>query len=152
MNTKIILKKTIKKLILKDGRICVDQQRILQEIANYYSHLFKSFDNQLTDINLENLTGGIPIRKLTKIESAYLEKPLTVSELGAALKEMKNNKTPGVDGFPAELFKVFWKDLKFWICASVSFSLEHGLLPASLRQCVITCLAKQDKARELIKN
>ena len=61
------IEKTIKQLILKDGSICVDQQRILQEIANYYSHLFKSFDNQLTDINLENLTGGIPIRKLTKI-------------------------------------------------------------------------------------
>ena len=93
------------KLTLKDGSICIDQQRILQEITNYYSHLFKSFDNQLT---LEILTSGIPIRKLTNIESAYLEKPLTVSELGAALKEMKNNKTPGVDGL-----KVFWKDLKF---------------------------------------
>ena len=152
MNTKIILKKTIKKLILKDGSICIDQQRILQEVANYYSNLFKSFDNQLTDINLEKLISDIPIRKLTKIESAYLEKPLTVSELGAALKDMKNNKTPGVDGFPAEFVKVFWKDLKFWICASVNFSFESGLLPASLRQCVITCLPKKDKARELIKN
>ena len=57
-----------------------------------------------------------------------------------------------VDSFPVEFLKVFWKDLKFWICVSVNFSFENGLLPASLRQCVITCLPKKDKARELTKN
>ena len=136
---------------MKDGSVCIDQQRILQEVANYYSNLFKCFDNQLTDINLKNLISDIPIRKRTKIESVYLEKPLTVSELGAALKDMKNNKTPGVDGFRAEVLKVFWKDLKFWICALVNFSFENCLLPTSLRQCVITCLPKRIKLENLLR-
>ena len=33
-------------------------------------------------------------------------------ELGADLKKMKNNKSPGIDGLSSEFFKVFWGKLK----------------------------------------
>jgi hypothetical protein len=33
-----------------------------------------------------------------------LDSTLTLEELGKGLKHMKNNKTPGIDGFSAEFF------------------------------------------------
>ena len=38
------------------------------------------------------------------IQSESIEGPLTYTEIHMALKQMKNNKTPGIDGFPAEFF------------------------------------------------
>ena len=41
------------------------------------------------------------------IQAQKLVGEITLSELAQALKTMKNNKTPGIDGFPSEFFKVF---------------------------------------------
>ncbi len=37
-----------------------------------------------------------------------LDKEITVEELVLAVKDTKNNKTPGCDGIPIEFYKVFW--------------------------------------------
>ena len=65
---------------------------------------------------------------------------------------MKNNKTPGIDGFPAEFFKVFWKQLGMLILKALNNSFEKGTLSTSLRQCLIVCLPKKGKQRQFIKN
>ena len=65
---------------------------------------------------------------------------------------MKNGKTPGIDGFPAEFLKVFWGRLKHFIQRAFYCSLTHNCLSESLRTCTITCLPKGDKPRELLKN
>ena len=51
------------------------------------------------------------INKLDDIEKDDLEGPLTYSELAQSVKNMKNNKTPGADGFLVEFFKFFWKEI-----------------------------------------
>ena len=51
--------------------------------------------------------------KLTPDEALHIEGPLTIKEIGSALKGMKHNKTPGIDGFPAEFYKMFCAKLKF---------------------------------------
>ena len=40
--------------------------------------------------------------------------PLTVAELSNVLKNMKNNKIPGLDGFPAEFYKSFGKSYSIY--------------------------------------
>ena len=65
---------------------------------------------------------------------------------------MKHNKTPVIDGFPAEFLKVFWGKIKFLITRVLNYSYKKGKLPISLRQSVISCLPKGDKSRELLKN
>ena len=94
----------------------------------------------------------VDIPKLTSLQATNLEGKLTIKELGEALKAMKNNKTPGLDGFPAEFLKVFWNQLKFYILRALNHSYEKGIMPISLRHCVISCLPKGDKPRELLKN
>ena len=81
-------------------------------------------------------------RKHTKFESEALNRPITITELSSIVKNMKNNKTPGIDGFPADFFKVFWKDLKTYVVRALNESYRGGILSPSLRQTVICCLPK----------
>ena len=48
------------------------------------------------------------IKKLSDKESQELEGEISYSELTFALKNMKNDKSPGLDGFTVEFFKFFF--------------------------------------------
>ena len=65
---------------------------------------------------------------------------------------MKNGKTPGIDGFPAEFLKVFWSKLKFIFQRAINSSYDNKELPLTLRQCIISCLPKGNKDRAVLKN
>ena len=77
---------------------------------------------------------------------------LDVEEVIEALKSMKNNKTPGIDGIPADFLKVFWRRLKFFVTNAINLCYKKGILSTTLRQSVITCLPKGKKERKLLKN
>ena len=65
---------------------------------------------------------------------------------------MKNNKSPGIDGFTVEFFKVFWIDLKLFILNSLNEGFDKGKLSETQRKGLIICLPKGDKARQFLKN
>ena len=46
---------------------------------------------------------------------------------------MKNNKSPGSDGFIAEFYKLFWKDLKTYITKAINQILIQQQLSISQR-------------------
>ena len=60
--------------------------------------LLQNKDDQLSDKNLEDL--GLEARKQDKNDN--LGSPLTINELGSALKQMKLNKMPGINGITFE--------------------------------------------------
>lgn len=64
---------------------------------------------------------------------------------------MKNNKSPGSDGFTAEFYKFFWADLKNYITKAINQIFLRGELPVSQRLGVISCLPKGDKPRQFLK-
>ena len=98
--------KTIKKIILPNGKLVQSQKEILEQIKHYYTDIFSCKDRNCTDEeNLEDLF--TTKRKLAMLESEALNGPITITELGSIVKNMKNNKTPGVDSFPADFIKVF---------------------------------------------
>jgi hypothetical protein len=43
-----------------------------------------------------------------------------------ALKDLKNGKTPGTDGFPPDFYKFFWQYIKDLVFESISFVVEKG--------------------------
>ena len=115
--------------------------------------IFKSNDHNLPDANLDQIFHKINnIQKLTPKDSSNLERPLTLNELGSALKSMKNGKCLGIDGFPAEFFKVFWNKLKYFVYQSLNYAYKTGCMSISLRQYIISCLPKGDKPRQFLKN
>ena len=143
------IEKTIKKVHSADGNIITDQTEILQQIRIYYTNLFKNRDTSLEDIDLTDILKDIELKKLENIE---LGNDITVEEAGQALKLMKNNKTPGLDGISVEFIKVFWRMLKVFITNAINSCFHKGILSQTLRQSIITCLPKGTKDRQYLKN
>lgn len=65
---------------------------------------------------------------------------------------MKNDKSPGSDGFTAEFFEFFWKDISHFWLMSANEGFEKGLLSTTQKLGIISILPKEDKCRELFKN
>jgi hypothetical protein len=89
---------------------------------------------------------------LTEEESRECEGPITYEELVAALKRMKNNKSPGNDGYTAEFFKFFWIDLGHFLLRSINLGYSVNQMSSSQRRGTITCLPKTGKPRCYLKN
>ena len=65
---------------------------------------------------------------------------------------MKNEKSPGLDGFTVEFFKFFWIDIGVFVLRSINYGYRTGLLSVSRKQGIITCLPKPNKCRYNLKN
>ena len=125
----------------------------MSEIRSFYTDLYRSRDHLLSDIDLHEHFKNENINKLDGNESLNLGKLLTVDELACyTLKNMKNNKTPGIDGFPAEFLKIFWCTLKTIITRALNHCFQKGQLSISLRHAIINCIPKGNKPREFLKN
>ena len=126
-----------------------EQSKILQKVQEFYSKLFENKDNSLKSV----ATSKIPeLQYFKKNDSSNLGGEITTHELGKALKKMKNNKSPGIDGISADFLKVFWVKLKYHIKNAINSSYIKGTLPISWRQSIITCLPKGNKPRQFLKN
>ena len=69
-------------------------------------------------------------------ENEILSAPFTEKEVFEAIAQMKPNKAPGPDGFPAEFYKKCWHIVKDylmsmfhvffqWTSTTVSFKFQH---------------------------
>ena len=61
---------------------------------------------------------------------------------------MKNNKSPGSDGFTIDFFKIL---LGAFVVKSLNNSFRKGKLSSTQKEGVIICIPKGDKAKDLIK-
>ena len=90
LENKNFLDKTIKKVCNENNETITDQNKILASIETYYKNLFRSRDTELKNINMEELFPNQNINKLTEQQKSSIEGKLTISEIGIALKNMKN--------------------------------------------------------------
>ena len=152
LKKKNFTEKTIRKLKIHNGSIITDQKAILETVRSFYQHLFDKKEI-LEDYTLENelrtILKGV---KQNKLENVSIGQKLTTFEVTQALKQMKNNKTPGIDGISADFLKIFWGKLKFFVTRALNNCFSKGKMSYSLRQSIIICLPKGEKDRQLLKN
>jgi len=144
--------KSINKLVCSSGRELYHQDEILTEIKLFYANLYRSRDDELEDIDLQNLLGQYDVSKLSEDQKSKLDLDISKEEILSTLKNMKNDKTPGTDGFSAEFYKFFWKDLGNFLLRAYRCSYEKQELAHSQKLGIITVLPKGDKPREYLKN
>ena len=65
---------------------------------------------------------------------------------------MKNEKSPGLDGFTVDFFKFFWIDIGVFVLRSINYGYRTGSLTVTPKQGIITCLPKPNKCRYNLKN
>ena len=144
--------KTISQVEKEDGSVITNQTEILQEIENYYKKLYENKDDTLENVDLEEYMKDTNMPKLPNQESKKLEGVLTYKEISEVLLKMKPDKSPGITGFTAEFFKVFWKQLGYFVLLSINYSYRMEELSITQRQGIITCIPKENKPKHLLKN
>ena len=141
LENKGYIDKTIKRLQKSDGQYISNQEEILNEVQIFYKRLFSPPQNEC-EPQLKRIMNNLETAKLSSVEAMGLEHELSVEEISQALKQMKNGKSPGIDGYPAEIFKIFWKKLKFFVPKAYNWSYTKGEMSISLWQCLISCIPK----------
>ena len=146
------INKTIKKIHDPTGKIYSKQEDILDQVKKYYLDLFSNHDQTLKTDQIDNFFADLDSPKLTNLQCKQLNEPISTTELSITLKNMKNNKVPGLDGFTAEFYKMFWLKIKILITRAIQIYFQKGELSPNLRRGIVTCLPKGNKPRELLKN
>ena len=142
------ISKQMFKLINKNGEEIRDTKEMINETKEFYEQLYKK--RKVSDVNIEEIVTTLP--KLEEEQANTLEGKITYEEAANALKNMKNDKSPGTDGMTVNFFKFFWKDIGQFIIRSLNEGFENGKMSITQREGIITCIPKGDKPREYLKN
>ena len=64
---------------------------------------------------------------------------------------MKNDKSPGSDGFSSNFYKFFWKDIGHFVLRSLNYGFLTNELSVTQKQGIITCIPKGDKDKKILE-
>ena len=85
-------------------------------------------------------------------DSNMLERKITEAKAFATLGQMKNNKSQGSDGFAAELYHIFRKNIGTCLVRSVNHGFDYGEMSVTQRQVIILGIPQRDKPKRFLKN
>jgi exonuclease III len=145
--------KCITKLINEEDEIVEEKDKILEYEAKYYKKLYSekstptNIDNQQDEYFMDPSTP-----KLKEDEIDLCEQNIDLTEIGIALKELKNGKSPGTDGFTADFYKFFWSKIKNLVLDSLQVAFIKGELSTEQKRGVINLIPKKDKDVRHLKN
>ena len=135
----------------QNGNIIQDTKKITEEECQFYSNLYKKkFQSDDCDAFMESVNENVT--KLTDEDKLLLDKDVTLIEIETALKQMKNGKSPGIDGLSIEFFKTFWSDIKNLLFNAYLDCIKKGQLSPTMKTGLITLLPKPNKDLLLLDN
>lgn len=82
----------------------------------------------------ENLNENLMIMKKKTIDMIYA----FWKNVKKQLKIWKKNKSSGIDGIPVEFYKLFWNELKTYLCDALLYSLQWTSLQLHIK-CQYIC-------------
>lgn len=133
-----------------NGSVVDNPKDIAKICGNFYETLYKS--KQSTDeINaLFNSLGEV--RTIGEVNKKICDTPISITEIKDAIKKLKLNKSPGVDGLSSEFYKLFSEEIAPFLLNVFEESLNFEELPPSLNQGLITLIPKPQKDVLLLDN
>ena len=131
---------------VKEGE-ATDTNEVLAEATSYHSHLSqpKPSDPEQAKVCLDALRK----RTISKRQRESLEGKITLDEVIAAIRSMKDDKAAGPNGLPAEFFKRFEALLAKPLHRVFLEVAERGWQEESTREGVVSLLYKKGDAREI---
>ena len=97
-------KKSITHLMDAEGIMKYDTEGMKEIATDYYTKLFdtKKTDGRTATRLLQNIKKQISLQ-----QKAYLDELITNEELDKVVPKLQKQKTPGLDGIPAEFYQEF---------------------------------------------
>ena len=134
----------------ENGKTLNKREAILQEIENFYKNLYSS--KIISDTKYDEfLNNDLDEKKLTNDQKQLCEGKIKIHEAECALKNMKEKKSPGIDGIPAEFYKTFWNLIGEFLISVYNEAYARGELPYSMNRSIISLLFKKGEKNN-IKN
>uniref|UniRef100_A0A8C5LYI8 Reverse transcriptase domain-containing protein n=1 Tax=Leptobrachium leishanense TaxID=445787 RepID=A0A8C5LYI8_9ANUR len=135
----------------RKGRPQYMPPQIMTALRDYYKQLY-SLPGPQTDKTRQTLLEQIQTyhskhttRKLSEIDAALLEEPITEGELSIALKSSQTGKSPGPDGLPLRYYKTFRTVLVPHFLKAFNALTRGETLPPQALMANITLLPKEGK-------
>ena len=145
-------KKKVTKLLLEDSTETNDPDVILKKQEEFFSHLYKSQGPSVENSNCGIFFHSTNMTTLSEEMSNSCDGKIASDECLLTLKEFENGKSPNSDGFTAELYKFFWKELSENLTSSLNHAFEKGELSICQRRGIISLLPKKSKPTNSLKN
>ena len=83
--------------------------------------------------------------RLNQEEIEIMKNPTTSTEIEAVIKNLPENKNPGLDDFTGEFFQTFREELMLILLKLFQKVVEEGTLPNSFYEATITMIPKPDE-------
>ena len=123
------------------GDLLVGEEEIETEIINFYKNLYEK-DHQQPTAN--DPTFFDQISGVSAEEDLWVNRPITLKELGDVLDSCKNS-TPGPDGIPYGIIRGLWTIFGPILINSWNHTLRTGTLPTSHKNSFLRLIPKAGK-------
>ena len=136
----------VHKILCPNSNQLVNQPKEISEaFANYYRKLYKEENVPQKKEKIDLFFNSIQLTRLTTEEADSITCPITEEEIKNNILKLKNNKSPGADGFPGEYYKTFINELTPILCRIYNYALTEGDPPGSWADAIISVIHKENK-------
>ena len=130
-------RRCISRLQNSQDKIVSSNEEILREIREFYKKLYTTKGE--ADLGYLDT---VDIPKISDEVRTKLDLPITMSEISAALKQLKNDTSPGTDGLQPNFYKFFWAKLKDLFYDMLQETVEDKKMHLTGRQGILSLLEK----------
>ena len=124
-----------------------DTDSITEEFRNFYKKLYKNIlnDSKAQDFLFQNAE----VKQVTREESNFLTKAITVNEVKKAISEMKNNKSPGSDCLTVDFYKSFASMISKELTDALNNVLSTKEMTATQKEAIISCIYEKGDKKDI---
>lgn len=134
---------TIFRIMNNKDEMIKENDGILACLSSHYESIYKIPPDKPNQNSLDDIfCKQDPNFSLSEEEADSLEGQITEEELHRAVSSMNNGSSPGLDGIPAEVYKVFFLDIKDVLLKNIKHSFETKTLSLTQTHGVIKLLHK----------
>jgi len=126
-------------------------ENIEKIFLGYYKDLY-SQPPSATEEEIRTFLNSLDLPSIGSLQNDTLTADITLKEVTDAINTLKNNKSPGSDGYPAEWYKLFRDEMAPILLTSFNWTLQNNKMPPSWTEAIISVIPKPGRDKEFCGN
>ena len=105
---------TVFELKDREGGLILDEGEIVEEFAKHFESVYDNLDIDTDNIgnNMDNFLQNVSLKTLNPEEKQNIDKPIDITEIEKALKNLNKDSSPGHDGITMSFYLTFFEEIK----------------------------------------